>query len=182
MIEKPVPPRPIKETPVIHPDAFVAHWENEAYLRGRRTTPYLKRNDAVDPAIFFAFVAFLCLMGGIIIIVMGGFGAPALIVGASLVASGAICLALLRQTATPTPKKVGQLLMGEVMASEKIRGAHNQQYLDAIGIRYQFISPTGKIIKNGAETNVQPERQRMAPPPGSPVYIWYFSDDDYQLL
>jgi hypothetical protein len=182
MSESPVVPRPIKETPVIHPDAFVAHWENEAYLRGRRTTPYLKRNDEIDPALFFAFVAFLCLMGGIIIMIMGDFVAPALIVGGSLIAAGAGCLALLHQTATSTPKKVGQLLMGEVIASEKIRGAYNQKHLDAIGIRYQFTSPTGKIIKNNAETNVPPEQKQMAPPPGSPVYIWYFSDDDYQLL
>lgn len=182
MIETPAPPRKIKETPVMHPDAFVVHWENEAYLRGRRTTPYLKRNNEADPAIFFAMVTFLCLMGGIIIVIMGGFGVEGLIVGGTFIGAGTVCLAFLRQTARPTPKKAGQLLMGEVTASEKIRGAHHQRNLDAIGIRYQFTTPTGKRLQNNTETNVQPERQRMAPPPGSPVYIWYVSDDDYQLL
>lgn len=185
MSEVPTSPPIMKETPVLDPRAFVLHGENEAFLKGRRSYPYLSDGAEDLFAAFLAIVAFFCLMAGFWFFVTGEGQVFNIVAGVVLVLTGVGSLGVMVWSTRPkrrNTKLVGQVLIGEVLESEKIRGYRGEPHLDGIGVRYQFTTPGGKVIRDRAEATNDRNREKMAPAPESPVYIWYDQDGNYTLL
>jgi hypothetical protein len=186
MNESPVAPAPIIETPVYDPRAFVLHWENEAYLKGKRPTPYLRDGgEEAGLVAFMALAGFFCLMGGVWMIFSGGGQVVMLVAGVVLLLAGFGGVGVMVWAVDPTrqnAKRTGRLLVGQIVEAEKIRIQTGTGHRESIGVRYEFTTLTGKKIRNRAETVIEYQQEKMAPAPGSPVYIWYDGEGNYTLL
>lgn len=76
----------------------------------------------------------------------------------------------------------GQVLEGVVIDAEKIRVYHSRTKRDEIGVRYEFTTPDGNLIRHRVETPTMEASSTVAPAPDTRVYVWYEVDGKYDLL
>lgn len=175
----------IRETPVFDSRAFVLHWENEAYLRGKRPTPYLTDSEGQMIVAGFVIATFLCCLGAFFIFAESNWQPAMLISGVVLLLAGGVGMVGVFVYTNPARQKAildGFLIAGEVLKSEKIRIEGGKGSRERIGVYYQFMTPEGRLIRSRAEASNDFQREKMAPAPGSPVYIWYDRQGNHTLL
>jgi hypothetical protein len=187
MNESPIIPKTMPELPVPDPAAFFRYYENQLFLKGQRPSPILEAHHKGGISSLFMLLLLLSAAGviwGILIAVNIPFSLREAIIGSVMSFSSLIGGGFILQHALTRPIKPrhGRIIEGRVIEAEKIRIEKNNSFSETIGIRYEFITPEGKRIQHRAEALNETMGNKMAPAPGTPVYVWYESNGGHSLL
>jgi hypothetical protein len=182
MSESPVVPPPVVEMPVMDPEAFLLHRANQDFLGGQRTVPITETKNT-DGTLAVVGLSMVGVLVGVSIIAGGNGVLEPTIIGIFLLLGAFVAGAVAVQSShTAGGKAVGKVIEGRVLEAEKIRIQTGKGSMESIGVRYEFVTPEGRRLHSRAEAPLQETGRTMAPAPGTPVYIWYESEERHYLL
>lgn len=188
MSESPVlPSTSITESPVLEPSVFLLYRSNRAFAERRSDFPTLGGKAPPIHGKDFTFLAPYVVGTLLVLITLA-------LIDARLLAHPFVFLVVLilillfyriardvRSTIAP-PDLAGWIIPGTVTDSEKIRIEGQSFQQNRLGIWYQFQNPYGTMLEGYAEGDSRMASDPIAPPPGSPVRVWYDDNNNHYLL
>lgn len=181
MNESPVRPLPlVEEQPVLDSNLFLLHRSNQAFVERRSNYPNLglslTSREKILTGAFAVCLIFIAIASSILPPSLAIFGVLGLIGG---------FLGVIERYGYPSNDTIdlaGWIVPGVVLHSKKIRVREGNYRSEQVGIRYQFTTPKGVVMEGYSEGESNAASDKMAPPPGTPVRVWYDDAGNHYLL
>jgi membrane protein implicated in regulation of membrane protease activity len=183
MNEIPAMPQSAKaETPMPDPNVFLLRHDNWDFLHGQRANPVIIKRLTNTAPLFVAGLAIVALIYVSLLLIFVMTGGNFALVAVGLIFFVVAFLGIrLRQMRNLRPQQ-GIVLQGEVIRAEKIRIGQGRYEVEKIGVRYRFADSGGVVHYGESEGESNATSDKMAPPPGTPVRVWYNDEGNSYLL